>query len=181
MPCKIKPVLLSAIALTLFATPDSSRPVASESEVKAGFVYQFARFTEWPVQRATAHKTFAACVVGSDALSPVLRTVLAGKALGGRPISFRDQVGEREARDCDLIFVAASERKRFPIILDALASSPALTVGDWPQFAGDGGIIGFYTDEDRVRFEVNVAAARKAGLIISSQMLKLARIVGAKT
>ena len=169
--------LLPALAGTLLAAPEVSRAGPSESEVKAAFVFQFARFIEWPPRNVPSHDEFVACVVGSDSLGSVLRSVLSGKTVSRRPVAFREQVGEHQASDCDLVFIAGSERKRFGALREMLAAKGVLTVGDWPGFAAEGGVIGFYTDEDRVRFEVNVTAAQKAGLVISSQLLKLARIV----
>lgn len=176
----VNPVLLAVLAATLITVPQLQADSPSEGEIKAAFLYHFAQFTDWPASAVATNKAFIVCLVGSDSGSSIFRSILAGKVLRGQPVAFRVQLDERSAEDCNLMFIAGAERKHFPAILSRVSGRPVLTVGDWPQFTADGGIIGFYIADEKIRFEVNMAAAGKAGLVISSQVLRLARIVNAR-
>ena len=166
---------LVLVAYQLFAATSS----VSELQVKAAFCYHFAQFTAWPPS-GTGKKTFVACTSGPPTVT-AFQLAFEGKVLAGRAASVREVLSDRDATDCDLLFLPSSEQKRYPAIREAVSSKAVLTIGDWSGFAADGGIINFYTEEDKVRFEVNVGASRKAGLMINSQVLRLARIVGPRT
>jgi hypothetical protein len=162
-------------ALQLFAATSA----VSELQVKAAFCYHFAQFTAWPPVSAAGRKSFVACTSG-HAAATAFQLAFEGKTLAGRAASVRELVSDRDASDCDLVFLPQSEQKRSLGVQEAISSKSVLIIGDWPGFAAGGGMINFYTEEDKLRFEVNVAASRKAGLMINSQVLRLARIVGPK-
>lgn len=163
-------------AYQLFAATSS----VSELQVKAAFCYHFAQFTAWPPPASAGRKTFVACTIGPSAVA-AFHLAFEGKLLAGRAASVRELLTDRDVTDCDLVFLPASDQNRYAAIREAVSSRAVLTIGDWSGFAADGGMINFYTEEDKVRFEVNVGASRKAGLMINSQVLRLARIVGPRT
>lgn len=173
---------LAACVLALAAGGASARaePLASPSrpseyEVKAAFLYNFARFVEWPAP-ADPGARFVIEVVGDDPFGPALERTMAGKTVGGRPIEVRRRHAAT-ARRADIVFVSASERDRLARVLDRAGGPGVLTVGDTDGFAARGVIINFRVEEQRVRFEINPRRAEEAGLKLSSQLLKLATIV----
>ena len=127
---------------------------------------------------ARNRSAFVITVLGEDPFGPSLERTLEGKTLQGRPIQLRRVARAEDVGASQILFIAGSERDRLPAILDYLGSEAILTVGEMSRFADSGGVIGFRVEDDRVRLDVNLGAARRSGLRISSELLKLARIVG---
>lgn len=150
----------------------------NEYQVKAAFLYNFAKFVEWPDPPAGPSKeTLTLCIVGQDPFGDILDQVTKGKTVNGRELAVRRLTGPEEARSCQMVFIAASERRRIPAILEGLKRADVLTVGETESFAQLGGVINFVLQGDRVHFEINLDAAERAGLRISSKLLSLAKIV----
>ena len=174
-----------AAALALGATlvhaqpePTPPAPSPTEYEVKAAFLYNFARFVEWPA--AALHDPgapFVIAILGRDPFGPILDETVAGKTVAGRPIEVHRVPRVDDARDAQIVFVSPSERANVEAILKALERPGVLTVGDTDGFAQRGGAINFVLQARKVRFEINPAAAEQAGLKMSSQLLKLATLV----
>jgi hypothetical protein len=170
------------LAAWLLATPlfDSSAHAQypSEYEVKAAFLYNFAKFVEWPPNlAANAHDPFVIGIVGRDPFGDAVEQTLLRKTLNGRPLAVQRVKREEEARGCQILFVSPSERKRLKALLANLQGNPVLTVGDVENFCKSGGMIAFTLEDNRVRFEINVDAAQRVGLRISSRLLSLAKVV----
>jgi hypothetical protein len=154
----------------------------TEYEMKALFLYNFAKFVEWPRDAAgTTNAPFVIGVLGEDPFGDVLDETLRGKTVGGRTVVVRRFMRAKDARVCQMVFVSASEHRHLRSIFDSLRGAKVLTVGETPDFALQGGIINFTLQDNRVHFEINVEAAQSAGLKISSKLLSLARIVGANS
>ena len=143
--------------------------------MKAAFIYNFSKFVHWPA--ATADKTLAICVLGKDPFGPALEEALLGKRVDGRELVARRLASAENAAGCNVLFVSSSEEAGVERILNALHGAPVLTIGDMDQFAERGGMINLTTQGGRIRFEINLAAIERTGLRVSSQLLKLARIV----
>jgi len=145
----------------------------SEYEVKAAFLYNFAKFVEWPAPPSSG---FALCVVGDDPFGDRLEKMVGGKTLNGLPIDVRRlRIGENPRR-CQVAFIGAADHES-RAVLETLRGANVLTVGDSPNFARDGGIINFILKDNKVYFEINVDAAEQAHLKISSKLLNLAKII----
>lgn len=144
----------------------------AEYEVKAAFLYNFAKFTEWP--RATAGKGLRFCVLGRDPFGAAL-DALADKTVRDRPIEVAHGIDAGEAKSCDLLFMHEPDGEPRDAALQLLAGAPILTIGDQPGFVRGGGMIEMVMVENRVQFEVNLDAVQSAKLKISAQLLKLAR------
>jgi len=158
--------------------PTPPAPSPTEYEIKAAFLYNFARFVEWPPESGhDPGAPFVIAILGHDPFGPVLDETVAGKAVGGRPIEVRRVSRVEEAREAQIVFVAPSERPNMAAILKAVGRPGVLTVGDTDGFASQGGAINFTLQARRVRFEINPAAAEQARLKMSSQLLKLATLV----
>jgi hypothetical protein len=149
-----------------------------ELQVKAVYLYNFAKFIEWPADAAAAKdQPFSICILGRDPFGSVLDTTLAGEKIGNsRPIA-RRVASTREAVDCEILFISSSESGGVKQILASVNKRGVLTVSDLPDFTSVGGMIQFVLRNNKTRFEVNLTAAEKAGLTISSQLLKVATAV----
>ena len=113
-------------------------------------------------------------VVGDDAFGAVLERVLRGKVVRDRPLAVRHLARAADLEGCHVVFVGQDEGRQLPDVIQALDARPILTVGERDNFATQGGMIGFLTENQKLRFEVNLEAAEHANLRISSQLLKLA-------
>jgi hypothetical protein len=149
-----------------------------EYQVKAAFLYNFVKFVEWPPQTfKNATDRIAICILGQDPFGGALDDAVKGKTFEGRTFVVPRISDVREASGCQILFVSASETKRARAVLVELKASGILTVGETEGFTTEGGVINFKLEEGRVRLRVNVEAAERAKLRISSKLLSLAQIV----
>jgi hypothetical protein len=168
-------VIAAAIAAALWFAASVSAQRPREYQVKAAYLYGFGRFVEWPAEAPiAADGAFVLCVLGDDPFGELLDQAAAGGAVKNQPVSVRRIARVEDAASCDTLFVSASEQPRLSRILAALDHRPVLTVGDSPEFAQRGGMIGFKMDGGRVRFTVNVVAARDVGLALQSELIRVA-------
>lgn len=165
-----------AIALCL---PTAYAQTPQEYAVKAGFLYNFPKFVEWPAG-AFSDANFLLCVVGADPFEAALDT-LNGKSVGGRPLVVRRYSAADPLGQCQILFVSDSERRRLGQILAAIGKAPVLLVGEMENFTRLGGMIQFVTTDKGIQFEVNVDTARRHGLKFSARLLQLAStVIGGK-
>ena len=151
---------------------------SSVEEVKAAFLYNFARFIEWPDAVFNAPQSpFVIGVLGEDPFGGALGEIVGHEKGGGRRIEIRRWGQAHEVAGCHLLFVNPDLPDRLTV-LRSLPAEGLLTVGDGEGFVESGGIIGLIVEQNRVRFEVNLAGAERAGLVLSSKLLNLAREVG---
>ena len=151
----------------------------SEYQVKAAFLYHFAQLVEWPAA-ASAAAAFEIGLLGEDVFEGALQEVIAGKTVHQRAIQLRRYEGAEAVRRSppQVLFVGADDVQQARQVLRALDDAPVLTVSDLKGFAEQGGMIGFrITQDGRVAFDINLPRVEKTGLRMSSQLLKLARIV----
>jgi hypothetical protein len=167
-------LILSGAATS--AAPDD-RLGPTEYEIKAAFLLNFARFVEWPADALPAAAPIVFAVLGEDPFGPQLEETLRGQSVAGHSLAIRRLRDLEDLTRTQVLFVAASEDERLARILERLADVPVLVVGETPGFAARGGIIGFRLEGNRVRFDVNLAAAERSGVRLSSRLLRLARIV----
>jgi hypothetical protein len=150
-----------------------------EYRVKAVFLYNFAKFIEWPPDAfAAPGAPFGLCVLGNDPFGPDLEQLVGSKVVQGRPLAIRRLADLKAMSGCHILFVAAADGRKLPAILQTVGSAPILTVGEDPDFTQLGGAMRFFLLENRVRFEINVAATARAHLKLSAKLLDLARVVG---
>ena len=149
----------------------------NEYQVKAFFLYNFARYVEWPSQSFKAvNDPIVICILGQNPFGSALVEAVAGKMVEGRPFVVR-QISDIQAGDnCHILFVNSSERKLFRSLAGRLKGSGVLSVGETQGFTTDGGIINFKLEDGKVRFEIDVDAAGREHLHISSKLLSLAQI-----
>ena len=145
---------------------------AAESSVKAGFILNFAKFTEWPATQPD-NAPLRICALGVDPLAGNLQ-LLDGRQAQGREIHTRSPAAPPEWHGCHVLFVPQAEHSAFDAVLRSIGDAPVLTIGDSAGFVEAGGVIGLKLRAGRLRFDINLAAAKRAGLTISSQLLRLA-------
>lgn len=149
-----------------------------EYQVKAAFIYNFAKFVQWPPEAfKAANNPIQVCLLGPDPFGGELQKVIRGKSIDGRSLDVRQVSEPQDISNCQILFVSSSETKRFHSLCGKLSPEGILTIGEAPGFASNGGIINFKLDGGHVRFEINIGAAEHAELHISSKLLSLADIV----
>ena len=166
-----------AFAVALGVTCVASlRGQVDEYRVKAFFLYNFARYVEWPAQRfKAAGDPIVICILGNNPFSSSLDEAIAGKLVDGRPFVVHQIPGIQPAGNCHILFVTSSERKQFRSMAESLKGAGVLTVGETQGFTADGGVINFKLENSKVRFEINVDAAERQHLHVSSKLLSLAQ------
>ena len=151
---------------------------ATEYQVKAAFLFNFAKFVDWPADAfAGADAPLQICVLGQDPFGHEFEEVIADKAVNGHRIEVIHPSGVPQAKACQIIFVASSDKRQVREILRNLRGASLLTVGDIAGFARMGGIINFVLDDGRVRFEINMKAAERAHLKVSARLLTVAKLL----
>jgi hypothetical protein len=171
---------IAALAFVI-GVPQAARAqsAASEAAVKAAFVYNFAKFTEWPQAAfASPQAPLVLCVPAN--LEASLGQAFAGvdaKTAQARSIRLRRIGRGDDLGGCHIVYLNESDSRRNADALRALAGRPVLSVSDAEGFAEAGGMIGLVYVDNRIQFEINVEATQQAGLSLSSQLLRLARIV----
>ena len=179
-------ILIVALSVSLSWAPETfaqARDSSDSSEylIKAGFIFNFAKFVEWPTSAfAQPDSPIVIGILGTDPFGTIIDQIVQDKKIGARGFAVkRLKWGSdvKDLRDCKILFVSASEKAHMDELLQMMKGLPVLTVGETPGFAERGGVIRFVLEDNRVRFEVNVEAAHQAELTISSRLLTLARII----
>jgi hypothetical protein len=169
--------IISFFALHGLACSFASAVEAPESQIKATFLYNFAKFTEWSTEKlATGSKGLTICLLGEDPFRGSLDNLIKGKSVKSRPIEVRQIDSLEAAKECELLFVSQTETQNFVKNKQALRARPILTVGEAANFIDVGGQVQFFIEENKVRFEIDVAAVEKAGLKIDARVLNIAKI-----
>jgi hypothetical protein len=161
-----------AVVLVLAGVSVATQDVSLEYRLKAAYLLNFTKFIEWPPK--TDAGPFQLCLAGHDPFGEALAAALRGETVNGRAIDVRVVV--TPAPGCDLLFVP-QDVPATPF-LRAARGAATLTVGESPRFAAEGGIVTFVLQESSVRFQINAPEAERAGLRISSHLLRLARGTG---
>jgi len=152
---------------------------AKEYQIKAACLLNFVQFIEWPAAAFPKPETpIIVGVLGDDPFGSVLEQTFQDESVQGRGLVIKRSRQLEELKNCHVLFVGKSERPHLGEILSNLGDVSVVTVGEIDEFARIGGIINFYIDGGKIRFEVNADAAQHKGLKIGSQLLKRARIVG---
>lgn len=152
----------------------SSGEKLDEFQIKAGFVLNFALLAEWPDESQVDKEVFPIAILGKVPSNSFVNTLRA-LTFRGKKITVKHIESTEEAKNFRLIFISSSERSQLPVILKELHHQSVLTVSDMSGFCEAGGMVGMISLQNRIGYEVNRAAVRKARLSLSSQMLKLAK------
>jgi hypothetical protein len=171
-------VRLALAAMSALAVcANAEQPVTDEYQVKAAFLYNFAKFVEWPSATLGSPRPFAICVLGQDPFGRTLEDTVNGKAVGEKALVVRRLSEVKAAAHCQILFVSSSERKRFGAILGELRTGGVLTVGETDGFIEEGGVINLKLDGGKIQIQINLNAAEQADVRISSKLLSLAEVI----
>jgi hypothetical protein len=151
-----------------------SKTPSEEYRLKAAFVYRFPQFVEWPEPWLDGVESITICVLRPNPFGTLLRELIAGETLNGRPLAIRDIDRPSAVTGCHVVFVPGANNANGKAVLEAVGHHPILTVGESSGFLDQGGIISLQVIDRRVRFEVSPTAAERSGLRLSSQLLRLA-------
>lgn len=169
---------LAAIRLVCPAAAQTPGPSPTlEDEIKAAYLHNFTTFVEWPpLAFASTSAPLVMCLAADATFARALERIIAGETIGRRPLRLVVLETDNVAR-CHVLFVGRGGRDRTSRLIAAADKVPVLTVSDAPRFLQQGGMILFVLDNGRVRFDVNLGAAERAGLKVSSKLLRVARRV----
>jgi len=172
-----RPVEVLALLAVLLSTAARAQS-ATEYQVKAAFLFNFAKFVEWPADAfSSPDAPLQICLLGPDPFGPDFEQLIVDKVVNAHRIEVIHPSGIAQARSCHLLFIALSDRQALKDVLLGMKGASVLTVGDQPGFAKMGGMINFVLEDNRVRFEINLKAAEQAHLKLSARLLTVAKLV----
>jgi hypothetical protein len=160
---------------TLPTSPETRTEVAAEVKVKAGLVFNFAKFGTWPAMGVDS--PIVLCVVGAEAIATVLADTARGVSITGHALEVRRPETTGSWRACHVLFVGESASAPGAEGIRAIRKQPILTVSDGKGFSRSGGVIEFYIQDGRMRFIINLDALDRAGVRLSSRLLGLAKTI----
>lgn len=176
LPPRATLILVLLLAATIQSTAQDNPP--SEYQVKAAFLYTFAKFIDWPPSSfASRQSPFAICILGSDPFGAAIDDTLRGKTVEEHPVVIERAKEPSDVRHCQIVFISSSEKHRLAEILMALQGANVLIVGESERFADSGGTVQLLLEQNHIRFAINTDAAESSGLRISSKLLALAKVV----
>jgi hypothetical protein len=182
-PLTIDPLLTTLRRIAVTAAVFASLPwhayaahQATETEIKAAYLYNFTKFIEWPAAAASS-EPFRLCVVNDDRLKRAIDQTIEGESANGRELRSVTPRTPAEAAACQVLFIGRSEPDRGAKFMAATSNLPVLTVSDSPESASQGVDVAFVLEGNRLRFDVNLTDAERRGLKISSKLLRVARNV----
>lgn len=166
--------LLGALA---FSAADACAEDSLEYEVKAGFLYNFTKFIQWPEESFNGKNSpIVIGILGSDPFGEKFDRALSSEKSGGRSLIVKRFKTAADVEGCHIVFVSAREHEQLPRLFEKLKDTYTMTAGETEDFTRGGGVVRFFLEQGKVRFEINVTAAHRKKLEISSQLLNLARI-----
>ncbi|MFM1770276.1 MAG: hypothetical protein RJA22_2805 [Verrucomicrobiota bacterium] len=174
--------LVVAVLSVALPLPAAESPVALEYKVKAGYLYNFAKYVEWPDTPARSGDNpsptpLVIGVLGGQEVLPILQQVLHGKTVEGRPLLLKAVTKLNAEPGCHILFVHRSAGQAPAQIRQSLGQAPVLLVGETEGFAEEGGMIGFVREDESFRIRLNLEASNQAGLKVSAKLSSIARLV----
>lgn len=169
-------VLVASAAVATAAPDGATGQAVAEASLKAAFLHNFVKFTEWPEDVLAPAATIVMCV-GNPEVAMALEHAVSGQRINDHSLSVRRVPPGEPAAGCAAAYLTGVDTRLLPGVLATFAQTGTLTVSDDLRFAERGGIVGLFVEDGRMRFAVNVSAAARSRLRLSSQLLGLARIV----
>jgi YfiR/HmsC-like len=168
-------VRLTLVALLVPAGSHAQDSQLTESKLKAAFLFNFAKYVEWPPDAFASPTTpITIGLLGDNPIAGDLETIVRDRTIDDRHIVVKAVQSVIEATNCQVLFVGNLEKEKVPQFLSGLGAARVLTVGDTEQFLEMGGMINFVKEGNKIRFQINEPAAKRAGLKVSSKLLSLA-------
>jgi hypothetical protein len=175
--CRRIVALVLAIAL---GTPGwaANPQVLPEDQIKAGFLFNFTRFVEWnQTAFAAPDSPLLLCVLDDSAMADLLTGAAAGRIVNGRSVAVRPVKPADELRSCQVLFLSAPDERKAERILTSVKGKPVLTVGESPGFIQAGGLVNFSVQDNKIRLELDLDSANRAGLKISAKLIAVSKLV----
>lgn len=170
-------ILFALCSSGLWVSTSSAGVTTAEMRIKVVFLFNFAKFIEWPDSRfSSSHSSVNICLTGSDRELSVARQ-LEGKMAKGRVVSLELVNLKTNLSHCHILFITQIKKEKITLYVSAAQKKSILTVGQSPYFSDAGGVINLVNVGNKIRFEVNLIEAKKEFLNISSKLLRLARKV----
>ena len=149
-------------------------PVAREYQLKAVFLYNFTQFVEWPTHSFTSDQApMVIGILGTDPFGSYLEETVAGENINGHPLRVQRYSTVEEIGSCQILFINVADKNKREQIIVKLKGRNILTVSDAPDFLLQGGMIRFFTKQDKIKLQVNLEETKTANLVISSKLLRL--------
>jgi hypothetical protein len=153
----------------------SAQEISREYQVKSVFLYNFSHFVEWQKDIFnSASEPFIIGILGEDPFGNYINETVKGEKVLGHSIIVQRYSNIKEAKNCHILYLNIKDNKQLKEALNSIAGKDILTVSDVPDFAKSGGMVQFFTEKNKTRLLINIAAAKSAGLVISSKLLRLA-------
>lgn len=169
----------AAVAATVAFLPTfASAQNVTEPMVKAAFLFNFAKFTEWPAGVVAPGDVLVLCVINDLAVGDTLRDLTKDRTIDGHALLVQSsKLDAGTLISCRLLYASGLDRPRSVALLESLKGISVFTVGDLDEFAQIGGVAHLFVENGTMRFAINLEAAQRSGLHLSSKLLSLARIV----
>jgi len=169
-------VLIALVAALLATRGGAAGQAVTQPALRAAFLYNFAKFTEWPTDGAPAGP-LRLCVVDDNAVEGALGELVGSSLINGRAVTVSRGASGSRLRSCNVLYLGEVASDRAAAIIDELQGAPVLTVSNGDDFVRGGGMVGLFVEDGRMRFAINPDAAQRAGVRLSSRLLKLAKIL----
>ncbi|MFN2444595.1 MAG: YfiR family protein [Vicinamibacterales bacterium] len=163
--------------LVLLCASTSRGQDVTEVALKAAFIYNFAKFTEWPLEVLPSAASLTACVIGDAAVGDALQRAIKGRTVAGHSMSVSPVTADGSLQTCHLLYLSNLPAKQAAQIAAGLRGSSVLTISDIDEFARLGGIAQFFVENGKMRFSINLESAKRSRLQLSSKLLALAALV----
>jgi hypothetical protein len=174
-------MVMFTLVTSLFFPIVYAYSAAEEYEIKAAFLYNLGSYLRYPASRLSDDDTsqsFYICILGRDPFQQNIDTATEGEQIQGHPTVIKRLQRVQDAESCHILFISDSEHSRVKAITQALQQRPILTVGDMEDFIDQGGMIKFYSDNNKIRLALDLGKIRAVDIKPSANLLKIVKIVG---
>jgi hypothetical protein len=163
------------------ANTSRAQSVSHEYQLKAVFLLNFAHLTDWPTNALTdPGAPFVIGILGGDPFGGDLDGAIRGEYWNGHPVVVQRYPRREDLQNCQILFISQPPSRQLPAILAGLKGKPVLTVTDLDSPAADAVGVQFRTENNKIRFRINLGSLQDAGLTMSSKLLRVAEIVPAQ-
>ncbi|MGD1018277.1 MAG: YfiR family protein [Verrucomicrobiia bacterium] len=170
-------IVLGVLAMSV-RDDAAGAPTLSEYQVKALFLFNFAKYVDWPTDAfGNASAPIVIGLIGDDGFGDDFNRLVAGKTINNRAVVVKHMANEQEYRTCQILFVSASEKDHLSAILEAVKNTAVLTVGETDGFLALSGMINFTKKDNKIHLEINLIPVQQANLKLSSKLLSVADVV----
>jgi hypothetical protein len=174
----LAPIAAAFLLWSIAAAAAAESAASKEYQIKAAFLFKFARFVEWPPSSfAQSDSPLCIGILGEDPFGSTLDDMLRGEEVRGRPLITRRSGQVEDLTGCHIVYISSSEAPRIGTILTKLSSEPVLTVSDIDGFADRGGCIRLGVDGNKIRFDINPPVLQQHRLKAVAQLLSLGKVV----